>query len=329
MVSKEISAGSSADTAGQVYLYRPKKRLTFVEFLVKYKYLNLLALPCVLYFVLFKYVPMYGLIIAFENYKGTGGFIGMFTADWVGFLQFKRFFTSIYFGRLLRNTLLISTYRLIFSFPAPIILAILINEVNNLTFKKIVQTITYMPHFLSWVVVAGLIIVLLSPSYGPICAIMTFLGLDPIYFVSDSRFFRSLIVLSEIWKSVGWGTIVYLAAITGIDQEIYEAATIDGASRWQKIVYITVPSIREIIAILFILQVGRILNENFEQSFNLYNPSVYDVSDVFETYVYRAGIMETQYSYSAAVGLFKSVVSLVLVVMSNFVAKLLGSEGLW
>jgi putative aldouronate transport system permease protein len=289
-----------------------------------------MALPCAAYFIIFKYIPMYGVIIAFKNYEPVDGFWGIITAPWAGLANFKRFFSSIYFGRLLRNTLLISAYRLVFSFPAPIIMAILINEINSGRFKRVVQTITYMPHFLSWVIVAGLMIVLLSPTSGPVSMIFKNLGMRPVTFLSDTRFFRSLIVISEIWKSVGFGTIIYLAAITGIDQEIYEAATIDGATRIQKIFRITLPQLLTgIISIMFILAVGRILDENFEQIFNLYNPSVYEVGDVFETYVYRTGIVNAQYSYSAAVGVFKSAVSLVLVYISNKAARLLGNEGLW
>jgi len=327
---KEGMETSSVSATGMKALQYPGRLgKGIIEFLVKYKYLNILAFPCVIYFVIFKYLPMYGVIIAFKDYNGTGGFWGIISSEWIGFVNFERFFSSIYFKRLMLNTVLISTYRLIFSFPAPIILAVLINEIKNIYFKRTVQTITYMPHFLSWVVVSGLIIVLLSPVTGPVNMVIEKLGMEPIFFVSDTKYFRSLLVASEIWKSVGWGTIIYLAAITGINTEIYEAATIDGASRWQKVWNITLPSLKEIIAILFILAVGKILDENFEQIFNLYNPSVYEVSDVFETYVYRQGILQAQYSYSAAVGLFKSFVSLFLVIISNKVAKKLGAEGLW
>jgi putative aldouronate transport system permease protein len=298
-------------------------------FFVKYRYLHLMILPCMVYFILFKYFPMYGVSIAFKNYEPVGGFWGILNAPWVGFDNFRRFFGSIYFGRLLRNTLLISLYRLIFSFPAPIIMAILINEINNTIFKRAVQTITYMPHFLSWVIVSGLLIVLLSPVSGPVKYIADVFGVKPVNFLSDARYFRSLLVGSEIWKGVGWGTIIYLAAITGLDQEIYEAATIDGATRIQRIFHITLPQLMPIISIMLILAVGRILDENFEQIFNMYNPSVYEVADVFETYVYRTGIANSQYSYSAAVGLFKSVVSLLMVLFTNKVAHILGGEGLW
>lgn len=303
-------------------------RLRAWRLLTQYKWLHLLAIVGVLYFIVFKYVPMYGIIMAFTNYSGTGGITGILTAKWVGLDHFKNFFSSIYFGRLLCNTMLISVYRLIFSFPCAILLAVLINEVQSTRFKRVVQTVSYMPHFLSWVVVAGLMSALLSAS-GPVNGILTSLGLNQVYFLSDAHTFRPILIVSDIWKTAGWGSIIYLAAITGIDSEIYEAAAIDGATRWQRVIHITIPSIRETIAIMFILQVGKVLNENFEQIFNLYNPSVYEVADVFETYVYRTGLLNQQYSYSAAVGLFKSVISLTLVIVSNRVAKHLGSEGLW
>lgn len=300
------------------------------NWIYKYRYLHLFALPCVLYFVVFKYLPMYGIVMAFKNFHGVGGFAGIWSSEWVGLLHFKNFFSSIYFWRLLRNTLLISFYRLLFSFPAPILLALLINELNNRIFKRTVQTITYMPYFLSWVVAAGLIMTLCSPTNGPVNIILeSVFGIEPIFFVSNTRFFRGLLVISDIWKSAGWGTIIYLAAITGINQELYEAAIMDGATRWHKIVYITLPSISEIIAIMFILAVGKVLDQNFDQIFNLYSPAVYEVADVFETYVYRAGIVQSQFSYTTAVGLFKSLVSLLLVFISNKVAKKLGTEGLW
>ena len=307
-----------------------RKRSGILYFFKKYWMLNLILLPGLIYFVIFKYIPMYGIVIAFKDYQGgSGGFLGMMTADWRGFQYFKMFFGSVYFGRLLRNSLLISVYRLAFSFPAPIILALLLNELRNLRFKRVMQTITYMPHFLSWVVVSSFMIILLSPSSGPINGLLNRMGINSIFFLNDTRYFRSVLVISEIWKSVGWGTIIYLAAITGVDQELYEAARIDGANRWQQTLRITLPGIKETIAILLILAVGRILDENFEQIFNLYSPPVYEVADVFETYVYRQGVLQAQFSYTTAVGLFKSVSSLVLVMTSNFIAKRLGSEGIW
>ena len=298
--------------------------------LYKYRWLHLFLLPGVVYYIIFSYVPMYGVLLAFKNFKGSGGYAGIWSAPWVGMAWFRSFFKSIYFPRLLRNTLLLSLYRIVFVFPAPIILALLINEIGNGLFKRTVQTITYMPYFLSWVVAAGLIITLLSPTSGPVNLILSQLfHIQPIYFVTETRYFRTILIVSDIWKGVGWGSIVYLAAITGIDQEMYEAAMIDGATRWQRIWHITLPSLKEIIAIMFILQIGRILNQNFDQIFNLYSEAVYEVGDVFETYVYRSGVIDAKFSYSTAVGLFKSVISLVLVYISNFVAKKLGTSGLW
>jgi putative aldouronate transport system permease protein len=309
-----------------------KRRMSFGQWLYKYRYLHLLVLPGIAYFIIFKYLPMYGIIIAFKDYQGIGGYKGFFSAQWVGLLHFKNFFSSIYFWRLLRNTLILSGYKLTIAFVAPIVLALMINEVGNKFFKRSVQTITYMPYFLSWIVTAGLLMTLFSPSDGPVNIILGRLfGIEPIYFVSDTKYFRGLLVGSDIWKNVGWGSIIYLAAMSNINPELYEAATVDGAQRWQRIWYITLPSIKEIIAVIFILAIGRILDQNFDQIFNLYSPAVYEVADVFDTYVYRVGIrsQQAQFSYATAVGLFKSITSLLLVYISNRIAKKLDTEGLW
>ncbi|MCM3626274.1 ABC transporter permease subunit [Paenibacillus glycanilyticus] len=303
-----------------------RKTLTWIW---KYRYLHLLALPCMLYFLIFKYIPMYGIIIAFKDYKGIGGFEGIISSDWAGFKNFHMFFDSIYFWRLMRNTLMLSLYLLIFAFPAPIILALLINEARGMWFKKAVQSISYMPHFLSWVVCAGLVLQLLTPTGGPVNALMEMMGKEPIAFTSDPGYFRTILVLTNIWKEVGWGTIIYLAAMASIDPELYEASTMDGAKKWHKMLYITLPGIKEIVAIMLILSMGNILDGHFEQVFNLYSPAVYEVADNFDTYVYRIGLVEAKFAYSAAVGLFKSVVALVLVVLANRAAKRLGSDGLW
>ena len=300
-----------------------------VRFLVKHRFFHLLVLPGVLYYILFHYVPIYGLVIAFKDYNGLGGVRGILTAPWAGLRHFQNLFASHYFWRLLRNTLLISTYRLVFGFPAPILLALLLNEVANSALKRTVQTISYLPHFISWVIVAGLTIMLLSPSTGPVNAALARLGAKPIAFLADPRYFRGVLVTSSIWHGIGWGSIVYLAAISNIPQEQYESAYIDGATRVQRAAWITLPSISPIIVILLILRVGQIINENFEQIFNLYNPAVYEVADVFETYIYRRGILQADYSYTTAVGFFKSVTSLALVFATNRIAKAIGSEGLW
>lgn len=306
-----------------------KKKKGIGDFFKRYAWLNLMLLPCVVYFLVFHYLPMYGILMAFKYYDGSGGFAGIWYSRWAGFAHFEAFFKGIFFWRLIRNTVVISGLRLIFVFPMPIIMALLINELRNLYFKRIVQTVTYMPHFLSWVIVASLLMIFLSPVGGPINAILARMGISPINFLSDNYWFRFVLIVSDIWKNIGYGSIVYLAAITGVDQEMYEAATIDGANKWQKTIYITIPSIKEIIAIMFILQVGRIMNDNFDQIFNLYNAAVYETGDIFDTYVYRAGINEQKYSLASAVGLFKSVISLGLVLLSNKVAHSLGSTGLW
>ena len=302
----------------------------FRHFFADYFWLHLMILPGLAYFLLFKYVPMYGIVIAFKNYKGAGGgYAGIASAPWIGLKNFEVFFKSMYCGRVFGNTLYISLLRLIFSFPAPILLALLINEIRKNWFKRTVQTITYMPYFLSWVVVAGLLNTLLSPDMGAVNVLIKMFGGSPVYFLTSKVWFRPILVVSEIWKNIGYGSIVYLAAITGIDQEQYEAARVDGATKMQQIFHITLPEISEIIAIMLILQIGRMFDDNFDQIYNLYSPAVYEVSDVFETYVYRNGIQNSKFSYSAAVGLVKSVLVLVMIVFSNRASKRLGAQGLF
>lgn len=288
-----------------------------------------MVLPGLLYFLVFKYVPMYGLTIAFKNYKGAvGGVSAIFNAPNVGLKNFETFFTSTQFTRLLRNTLTLSFLRLIFVFPAPIILAILLNEVRIRWFKKTVQTITYMPYFLSWVVVAGLIRILFGTE-GPVNALLEKLNFESVYFMTSLKYFRALLIGSEVWKTIGYGTIVYLAAITSVDVEQYEAAQLDGANKLQQILHVTLPAISEIIAIMLILQMGKILGDNFEQIYTMYSEAVYEIVDVFDTYIYRTGIVGSNFSYTSAITLFKSVVSLILILLTNKAAKKLGSEGLF
>ena len=288
-----------------------------------------MVLPGLLYFLVFKYVPMYGLTIAFKNYKGAvGGVSAIFNAPNVGLKNFETFFTSTQFTRLLRNTLTLSFLRLIFVFPAPIILAILLNEVRIRWFKKTVQTITYMPYFLSWVVVAGLIRILFGTE-GPVNALLEKLNFESVYFMTSLKYFRALLIGSEVWKTIGYGTIVYLAAITSVDVEQYEAAQLDGANKLQQILHVTLPAISEIIAIMLIVQMGKILGDNFEQIYTMYSEAVYEIVDVFDTYIYRTGIVGSNFSYTSAITLFKSVVSLILILLTNKAAKKLGSEGLF
>ena len=308
----------------------PSRARRFLHNVTHYRYLHLMVLPGLAFFLLFKYVPMYGIIIAFKNYKGAaGGFSAIMSAPWIGLKNFEIFFNSLYCERVFKNTIYLSILRLIFSFPAPILLALMINEIRANWFKRTVQTITYMPYFLSWVVVAGLLNTLLSPDNGAINTIIKLAGGQPVYFLTSKQWFRPILIISEIWKNIGYGSIVYLAAITSIDQEQYEAARVDGANKLQQIIHITLPALSEIIAIMLILQIGKMFDDNFDQIFNLYSPSVYEVSDVFETYVYRNGIQQSKFSYSAAVGLVKSVLALAMIVFSNKASKKLGAQGLF
>lgn len=293
----------------------------------KYRYFFILLLPALIHKLIFDYAPMYGVIIAFKQFRIREGIFG---SAWVGFDHFKNMFTGTYdFFNVLSNTIEISLLKLIFVFPASIIVALLLNEIGNSTFKKVTQTISYLPHFLSWVMIAGLLRMFLSPSTGLVNGVIKLLGGAPIYFLANSRWFRSVLIVSDIWQSAGWGSIIYLAAITNIDVEMYQAAIIDGANKFKQAVYITIPSIVPIMTIMLILSVGNILDAGFGQIFNLFSPVVYDVADILDTYVYRVGMVEMNYSFSAAVGLFKNVVGLILVIITNQLAKTFGEYGIW
>lgn len=272
---------------------------------------------------------MFGIIISFKEYQPFMGVEGIFTSEWVGLKHFQKFFNSYYFWDILGNTLAISLLKFIFGFPAPIIFALLLNEVRNKKFMKTVQTISYLPHFLSWVVVSGLLVTLLSTDNGLINIIREAMGKESIMFLGDPKYFRQVLVISDIWKGIGWGSIVYLAAISGVDQEMYEAAYIDGANRWRRIWHITLPSISHIVVIMLIFSVGGLLNAGFEQIFLLYSPAVYSVANIIDTFVYREGLQSNNYSYATAVGLFKSLVSMFLLLLTNFIAKRLDQEGIW
>ncbi|RAV09911.1 ABC transporter permease [Paenibacillus contaminans] len=287
----------------------------------QYKYYYLLILPGVLYFLIFHYGPMLGIMIAFKDFKIIKGILG---SDWAGLKWFEMLFTQDGFWLALRNTFYISFYKLIFGFPVPIILAIMLNELAHVKLKKLIQTIVYFPHFLSWVVLGGIMIAILSPSTG----IVSIFGVSKSPLMDPGQF-RGLLVLSEIWKEAGWSSIIYLAAIAGINPEMYEAAKIDGATRLQAIRFITLPSISSTIIILLILKTGHILSAGFDQVYILYNPITYEVGDILDTYVYRIGLSMGKYSLAAAAGLFKSAVGLVMLLFTNWLAKRLGGQGLW
>jgi len=268
---------------------------------------------------------MYGSIIAFKDYNLMEGIIG---SPWVGLKHFDALFQAREFHRVFRNTLLISIYRLIFQFPIPIILALLINEVSNMFFKRTVQTITYLPHFLSWAVVGALVIDLLSPSSGLINLALKEFGISPVTLM-DKRYFRAIVVASQTWKETGWSAIIYLAAISSIDPQLYEAAIVDGASKWRQIWYITLPGIRSTIVFIILLRIGALLATDVEQILMLYNPVVYEVGDVIGTYVYRVGLGQMKYSYTTAVGLFQSVVGFILLVIANHLSRRYAETSMW
>ncbi|KHF41329.1 ABC transporter permease [Halalkalibacter okhensis] len=284
----------------------------------KYKTLYFIALPGFAYFIIFKYIPLLGSVIAFQDYSIFKGISG---SEWVGFAQFEKMFSYSEFLRILKNTLLINFYDLIFAFTAPIILALLLNEVRKVLAKRIIQTVVYMPHFLSWVIISGVFIGILSPSTGLVNQVVEFFGFDPIYFLGDESYIRSIIVGSGVWRDTGWGTIIYLAALAGINPNLYEAAEVDGASRWQQTWAITLPTLLPTITILFLLQIGNFLDFGFERVYVFLNPLNRENGEIFDTYIYHVGLLQNQFSYTTAVGIFKSVVGLVLLVGANFLSK--------
>ncbi len=289
----------------------------------KYKYL--LILPVLVYLALFCYKPMYGLIIAFNNYKPTRGITG---SDYVGLMWFDNFFNNIYFWRLLSNTFTISALSIVFGFPAPIILALLLNEIQNEKFKRIVQTITYMPYFISLVVTCSIITIYCQEN-GLFSQIIEIFGGTRRNLLIDSGAYRPIYVLSGIWQNIGWNSIIYLAALSGIDQEQYEAARIDGANRFQQMLHITIPGILPTIMILFVLRMGSILNVGYEKVLLLYKENTYNVADVFSTYTYRVGLEQKQYSLSTAVSLFNTMVNIVFLVFTNWLSRKTTESGLF
>ena len=292
----------------------------------KNKGLFLMFLPVLAYYIIFCYIPMGGIVIAFKDYNLMKGIWG---SPWVGLENFRELFTTPSFYNILRNTVWISILRMVFGFPAPILLALLLNEIQHARYKKVVQTISYLPHFLSWVILAGVFQQLLSPSTGAVNAILQKIGIEPIYFLGDPKWFVFTIIVTGVWQGVGWGTIIYLAAISGIDPQMYEAAMLDGASRLKRVLYITLPSLAPTITIMLILNTGNILNAGFDQIMNMYNEAVYEVADIIDTYVYRRGLEGMQYSYSTAVNLFKNVIGLIFVLVTNKIAQKLGDSSLW
>ncbi|MEK4517647.1 sugar ABC transporter permease [Paenibacillus sp. FSL H8-0122] len=317
MEAAEISAGTS---------FRRSRREQRFRRLKRDKWLYILLSPGLLYFLLFKYVPMWGVLLAFKDYQP---FLGFWKSGWVGLEHFRTFFQNPDFFMLLRNTLVLSLYNLVFFFPAPIILALLLNEIRLSFYKRTIQTLIYVPHFISMVIVASISYVFLTTQGGAVNEFLFAVTGRKIDFLASPDWFRPMIILQTIWKECGWGTIIFLAALAGVDVEQYEAAVVDGASRWRQTWHITLPAIRSTIVILLILRMGTILDNGFEQIYLMMNALNREVAEVFDTYVYALGITQGAFSYSTAVGLFKSVIGVVLVLGTNWLAKKSGESGLY
>lgn len=303
-----------------------KKQISLLNHVKQNKWLYILTIPGILYFAIFKYAPMYGLIIAFKDYVP---FLGIADSKWVGLENFQDFFTNPDFFRIFWNTLAIAFLNILFAFPAPILLALLLNELRLKIFQRTIQTFVYVPHFLSWTIVVSLWHILFNLDHGAITELILALTGREINFLTDPVWFRPMIILQSIWKEMGWGTIIYLAALAGVDQEQYEAAIMDGAGRFRRVWHITLPAIRSTIIIMLIMKVGSILSTGFDQFYLMTNQLNRPVADVFDTYVYMMGITNGAYSYSTAVGLFKSIIGIILVFSTNRLAKKFGESGLY
>jgi putative aldouronate transport system permease protein len=318
---------NTAHDAVQSTISLPKAReRSLLQYVLRHQALYIMLVPGVLYFIVFKYVPMLGAVIAFQDYNIFKGFIH---SDWVGFKWFHQLFTYPQFTRLFKNTLIISFYQIVFAFPAPIILACLLNELTHMRLKRWVQTIVYLPHFLSWTIIFGLAYALLSQQVGLVNHLIVQSGGEPIHFFQTPAYFRTIIVSSGIWKEMGWNSIIFLASLAGISPSLYEAAKIDGAGRWKQFIHITIPGLLPAVMILMLLKIGYVLDLGFEQIYIFLNPLTFETGDVLDTFAYRAGILNGQYSLSTAIGLFKSVIGLLLLIIANRTSRATTGESLY
>lgn len=318
----DASMAKANPDAGKI---KPAARSELRKRIMGYRMLYVMLLPAIVFLIIFSYIPMYGASIAFKDFWITKGILG---SPWVGLEHFEKIFRTEKFWQVFRNTIEINLLRLVFGFPAPIILAILLNEVRQKFFKRSIQTIIYLPHFISWVTIAGIIFSILSTE-GLVNNIIVAFGGTPINFLTNDGMFRPLLIISGIWKEIGWGTIIYMAALAGINPDLYEAATVDGANRFKQIIYITLPSLLPIISILLILNFGSMMNGGFDQVFNLYNTMVYESGDVIDTYVYRIGLTQGEYSVATAIGLLLNVINFTLLVLVNYTSKKLSGQGIY
>lgn len=312
--------------SSEIVLKGSYEKSSFLKSFSKYKGLYIMAIPGILYFLIFRYVPLFGLIIAF---KEDNIFKSIWETDFVGFKYFETFLKYPEFWNIFRNTLIIAVYDIIFTFPGPIITALLLNEIMTKQFKKTLQTIIYLPHFLSWVVVGGIFMAALSPSSGIVNQLIGILGYEPIYFMAEPKYIRTILISSGIWKELGWSTIIYLAAIAGIDQSLYEAAYVDGAGRLRQTFEITIPGILSTIVVMLLLRIGNILTFGFDRTYIFMNGLNSEYIDIFDTYVYRVGLVNSQFAYTTAIGMFKSVISLALLLSANKLSKKLTEKSLF
>lgn len=297
----------------------------FCKDVIRDKWLYLLLLPGLVFLIIFRYIPIFGNVIAFMDYNPYDTSQNV----WVGLKHFQDLLTRPQFLQVFGNTLYISILKMVCGFPIPIILALMMNEMKNLKFKKVAQTLLYLPNFISWVVLAGLIMNMLDPDTGLVTSIINSISGEKIQVLTDTRYFVPMLIITDIYKGAGWGTIIYFAALSGVDPQLYEAAEIDGARKWKQLLHITLPSITPTIVVMLILSCNNIVNAGFDQIFMLYTATVYSVADIIDTYVYRIGIQRADYSFSTAAGLFKSVIALVMILIVNTVAKKTGNEGIW
>lgn len=304
-----------------------KNKTPLRKLIYRDRHLIIMSLPMIVFFLIFSYVPMVGLSLAFTNYKPALGLTG---SPFVGLDNFIKVFQNPFFPRLMKNTFLIGLYTLLWSFPFPILFALAVNEIRNSKFQKVVQTISYMPYFISIVVIVGLLSNFLSPTTGVVNQIYTMItGNDPISFMSEPKYFRFLYVASEIWQTFGWNSIIYLAALAGVDIALYDSAKVDGANRFQQMLYITLPSIMPTIIIMLVLNMGKVMGVGFEKIILMYSPSTYEVADVIATYTYRRGVVQSDYGFGTAIGLFNSVINMIFIVGANWFSKKFSDTSVW
>ncbi len=307
-------------------MVKKSQESTGFKYLLKHKWLYIMLIPAAAYYIIFHYLPMAGIVLAFKDFNIMQG---IWASPFSGFNWFEELFNTPKFYEVFWNTIYISIIRLIFGFPVPIIVALMLNEIRSIHYKRFVQTAIYIPQFISWVVLGGLMVNLLSQNNGIVNGVITALGFEPIGFLTDETAFVPTLVVSMIWKTFGWNTIIYLAALSSLDPQLYEAATVDGASRFKQLLHITLPGIMSTIVVILILRVGSLMQAGFEQIFVLYHPGVYGVSDILDTYVYRLGLEDGKFELATAVGLFKSVINFILLLIANKVARIGGGEGIY